>query len=114
MSSYYNNNGLHKTDNYFILPYFKTFNDNFINSSLYEPFNINLLPSFELNFESSESFMPLISFVSPIKLPAEPPIKPPIEPPAELPFELIISDLELFLDDSNYQYNLAEGDYFDN
>ncbi|CAB4419082.1 unnamed protein product [Rhizophagus irregularis] len=87
--------------------YSESFNDNFtnINLSLYsEPFNINFLPS-SLKFSELPSVLPVLPFV----LPVEPLLISnnnftDIEP--SLP-------LEPSFGNSNYQYNLAVEDAFD-
>ncbi|CAB4423154.1 unnamed protein product [Rhizophagus irregularis] len=103
-SDYHNNN--YETSA-FISTYSEPFNDNFtdINFSLYsEPFNINFLPS-SLELSEPPSVSPVLPFVLPVEL-------------------LLTSDdnftdiepslpLEPSFGNSNYQYNLAVGDSFD-
>ncbi|EXX56204.1 uncharacterized protein OCT59_015133 [Rhizophagus irregularis] len=92
----------------FISIYSEPFNDNFTNINLLlysKPFNINFLPS---SLELSEP--PFVSPVLPFVLPVEPLLTSDdnftdIEP---------LLPLELSFGNSNYQYNLAVGDSFDN
>ena len=93
---------------------------------LSEPFNINLLSSF-----NHSELLKLLEFFKP---PSEPPSEPssalpfvlPVEPPSEPSFELILDDnftdiedidnslsLESSFNDNTYQYNLVKGDCFD-
>src|SRR5205814_1829318 len=109
---------------HFFSSYSKSFNNNFAetNSLLSEPFNVNLLSS----FNHSEP-LELLEFSKP---PSEPPSEPssalpfvlPVEPPSEPSFELILDDnftdiedidnslsLESSFNDNTYQYNLVKG-----
>ncbi|CAB5184916.1 unnamed protein product [Rhizophagus irregularis] len=87
--------------------YSEPFNDNFtnINLSLYsEPFNINFLPS-SLELSEPLSVSPVLPFVSPVE-----PLLTSDDNFTDIETSL---PLEPSFGNSNYQYNLAVGDSFD-
>uniref|UniRef100_U9UBB8 FAR1 domain-containing protein n=1 Tax=Rhizophagus irregularis (strain DAOM 181602 / DAOM 197198 / MUCL 43194) TaxID=747089 RepID=U9UBB8_RHIID len=103
-SDYHNNN--YETSA-FISTYSEPFNDNFtnINLSLYsEPFNINFLPS-SLELSEPPFVSPVLPFVSPVE-----PLLTSDDNFTDIETSL---PLEPSFGNSNYQYNLAVGDSFD-